>query len=98
MCCYIARSLLLQEASLQDDAAAIYFAVHLLGVLRKADALNLRTTLDDHRRTLNLEVLDYCHSVAIHKLCAIAVACHIICGCCLLACVELVATIGAYVK
>lgn len=42
-------TLLLQEASLEHDAAAINFAIYLLGVLREADALNLCATLDDHR-------------------------------------------------
>ena len=41
-------TLLLQEASFEHNAATIDFAIHLLGVIRKADALNLCTTLDDH--------------------------------------------------
>ena len=41
--------LLLQEAGLQYNATTINFAVYLLGIVCETDALNLRTTLDDHR-------------------------------------------------
>ena len=40
--------LLLQEAGLEDDAAAVDFAVYLLWVVGEADALNLCASLDDH--------------------------------------------------
>lgn len=42
------RALLLQEAGLKHDAATINLAVYLLGVVGKADALNLCASLDDH--------------------------------------------------
>ena len=41
--------LLLQEAGIQYNATTINFAVYLLGIVCETDALNLRTTLDDHR-------------------------------------------------
>ena len=40
--------LLLQEAGFEDDAAAVDFAVYLLVVVGKANALHLSATLDDH--------------------------------------------------
>ena len=40
--------LLLEEAGLENDAAAIDLAVNLLRILGKADALNLCSALDHH--------------------------------------------------
>lgn len=40
--------LLLQEAGFEDDAAAVDFAVYLLVVVGKTNALHLGATLDDH--------------------------------------------------
>ena len=41
--------LLLQEAGLKHDAAAVDFAIYLLRVVGQADALNFDATLNDHR-------------------------------------------------
>jgi hypothetical protein len=40
--------LLLEEAGLQNDAAAFDLAVNLFRILGKADALHLGSTLDHH--------------------------------------------------
>ena len=40
--------LLLQEASLENDAAAVDLAVNLLRILSKADTFNLCSALDHH--------------------------------------------------
>ena len=90
-------SLLLEEAGLEDDAAAINLTINLLWVVGKLDALYLCASLDNHRRALNLEVLDNCHSVAIAELCAVAVACNSVCLSALLAWVELVTAVRTYI-
>ena len=90
-------SLLLEEAGLEDDAAAINLTINLLWVVGKLDALYLCASLDNHRRALNLEVLDNSHSVAIAELCAVAVACNSVCLSALLAWVELVTAVRTYI-
>ena len=43
------QRLLLQEAGLEYNAAAVDLAVYLLWVVSEADTLNLCASLDDHR-------------------------------------------------
>ena len=48
-CSWLTVLLLLQEAGLKHDAAAVDLAVNLGWVLGQANALNLCTTLNNHR-------------------------------------------------
>jgi hypothetical protein len=47
-CADMWAKLFLQEAGLQDNAAAIDLAIHLFGVVCKTNTLYLCSALDDH--------------------------------------------------
>ena len=70
------NALFLQEAGFEDNTATLDLAIDLLGIVGKADALDLGTTLDDHRRAAHLQILDYGHRIAIQQLGTIAILRH----------------------
>ena len=92
------NALFLREAGFQYDAATLDFAVNLFGVVGQADALDLSTSFDNHRRASHLQILDNGHRIAIQQLGAIAILRHIVgCWSALLA-IKLVCTIGTNIQ
>ena len=89
--------LFLQEAGLENYAAAFDLAVHLFRVLCQADASDLCSSLDNHWRTFHLKVLDYCNCVSVKEFRSVAVSCYISSFCCVLYWIEFVCTVWAYI-